>query len=173
MPLREGPEPGARRRRGPGRPLASRAGEWLGWWVVLMAFWVVLDDSVAVDELAAGAGAAALGALLVELASYQAAVRIRIRLSWLAGALRLPGQVTGDTVTVFVALWKRLARGEEPRGGFVTEPVRYGPETPEGRMRRALLVGARSLAPGTFVVGIDADRGELVLHKLVLDEAPP
>jgi multisubunit Na+/H+ antiporter MnhE subunit len=138
-----------------------------------MAFWVIVDDSVALDELLAGAGAAALGALLVEVASYQAAVRFRIRLRWLARAVRLPGQVAGDTVTVFVALWKRLARGEEPPSGFVTEPVSYGADTAEGKLRRALLVGARSLAPNTFVVGIDADTDVLVLHQLVRDEARP
>ena len=52
--------------------------------------------------------------------------------------------MAGDSgVTVFVALWKRLARGEEPHSGFVTEgPVSYGPDSAEGKMRRALLVGA-------------------------------
>ena len=42
------------------------------WWVLLMSFWVILDDSIAADELLAGAGAAALGRLLAELAFHQA-----------------------------------------------------------------------------------------------------
>ena len=76
-----------------------------------MSLWIMLDDSLATDELLAGAGAAALAALVAELATYQAAVRFRMRIRWLVPALRLPGQVAADTVTVYAALWRRLARG--------------------------------------------------------------
>jgi len=92
-------------------PFARRAGAWLAWWVLLMSFWVILDDSIATDELLAGAGAAALAAFLAELVTYQAAARVRIRARWLARVLGLPGQVAGDTAIVFAALWRRLARG--------------------------------------------------------------
>ncbi len=54
-----------------------------------MAFWVLTDDSIAVDELLAGAGAAALGALLAEVASHQAAVSFRLRIA--VAALGLAG----------------------------------------------------------------------------------
>src|ERR1700729_1970872 len=96
--------------RPPGKvPLAGRAGAWLAWWVLLMSFWVILDDSIATDELLAGAGAAALAALLAELVTHQAASRFRMRISWLVPALRLPGEVARDTVIVYAALWRRLA----------------------------------------------------------------
>ena len=138
-----------------------------------MAFWVITDDSIALDELLAGAVAAALGALLAEVASHQAAVSFRVRIGWLARALRLPGQVVTETALVFAALWRRTVRGEEPRSGFVTESIRYGPDTPEGSMRRALIVGGWSLAPNTFVLGLDRDRDQLVAHKLVLGRQEP
>jgi len=138
-----------------------------------MAFWVSTDDSIAVDELLAGAAAAAFGALLAEMASHQAAVSFRVRIGWLPRALRLPGQVVTETCLVFAALVRLMVRGEEPRSGFVTESVGYGPVTPEGRMRRAMIVGARSLAPNTFVLGLDRDRDELVAHKLVLGRPEP
>ena len=83
-----------------------------------MSFWVILDDSVATDELLAGAGAAALAAFLAELVTYQAAARMRIRARWLARVIGLPGQVAGDTVIVFAALWRRLAHGADPPSGF-------------------------------------------------------
>jgi len=138
---------------------------------MLMAFWVIVDDSVGLDELLAGAGAAALGAFLAEAATHQSADRFRLRAGWLVPAVRLPGRLIGDTAAVFAALWRRLTRGEEPRSGFLAEPVRYGPQTAEGRTRRALLVGAESLAPNKFVLGIHADRGGvMVVHKLVLSE---
>jgi multisubunit Na+/H+ antiporter MnhE subunit len=163
-----GPLAGEPRKREPvSRSLAARARSWLAWWVVLLSFWVAVDDSLAVDEVLAGAGAAAIAALIAELACYQAAVRLRMRPRWLVPALRLPGQVVSDTVTVYAALWRRLIRGEQPDSGFVTEPARYGPDTAEGMTRRVLLIGARSLAPNEFALGMDAETDTMVLHRLV------
>jgi multisubunit Na+/H+ antiporter MnhE subunit len=153
--------------RGYRQPLAVRMGAWLVWWVLLMSLWVMLDDSLATDELLAGAGAAALAALVAEVASYQAATRFRMRIGWLVPALRLPGQVAGDMVIVYAALWRRLARGEQPDSSFVTERVRFGDDTPAGVTRRVLLIGGRSLAPNAFALGIDRDTETIVLHQLV------
>ena len=88
-----GPRAGQRRGHQRGVPVARRAGAWLVWWVLLMSFWVILDDSIALDELLAGAGAAALAAFLAELVSHQAGTRFRMRVEWLVPALGLPGQV--------------------------------------------------------------------------------
>ncbi len=151
-------------------PFARRAVAWLAWWILLMSFWVILDDSVATDELLAGAGAAALAAFLAELVTYQAGARMRIRARWLARIIGLPGQVAGDTVIVFAALWRRLAHGEEPRSGFRRRPVSYGGDTAEGRTRRALLIGGASLAPNTIAVGLDSGTGTMVIHQLVVNE---
>src|SRR5580700_11845100 len=120
------PLAGEPRQREYRQPLAARIGAWLVWWVLLMSLWVMLDDSLATDELLAGAGAAAIAALVAEVASYQAATRFRMRIRWLVPALRLPGQVVRDMVTVYAALWRRLTRGEQPDSAFVTEPVRFG-----------------------------------------------
>ena len=151
-------------------PFTRRAGAWLAWWVLLMSFWVMLDDSIAADELLAGAGAAALAAFLAELVTYQAAARVRIRAPWLARAIRLPGQVAGDTVIIFAALWRRLAHGEQPPSGFRVLPVRYGGDTAAGSTRRALVIGSASLAPNTIAAGLDAGTGTMVVHQLVVKE---
>jgi multisubunit Na+/H+ antiporter MnhE subunit len=151
-------------------PLARRVGGWLTWWVLLMSFWVILDNSIATDELLAGAGAAAIGAFLAELVTYQAATRLRMRIEWLAPALRLPKEVARDTGIVFAALWRRLARGEEPASGFRALPVRYGDNTAAGKTRRALLVGGTSVAANSFVLGIDQDRDVMIIHQLVVNQ---
>lgn len=132
-----------------------------------MSFWMWLDDSLGTDEMLAGAGAAALAATFAELVSYQATTRFRMRFVWLGGALRLPGQVASDTVTVYRALWRVLVRREQPASAFVTEPVRFGDDTAEGVTRRVLLIGAKSLAPNAFALGIDSDTDTMVLHQLV------
>jgi multisubunit Na+/H+ antiporter MnhE subunit len=140
------------------------------WWVLLMSFWVILDNSLRRDELLAGAGAAALGAFLAELVGYQAVTRFRMRVEWLVPAFDLPGQIARDMVIVFAALWRRLAHGEEPASGFRELPAQFGDDSDEGVTRRVLLVGGRSMAPNTFVLGIDQDRDVMVVHQLVVNQ---
>jgi multisubunit Na+/H+ antiporter MnhE subunit len=144
-----------------------RVGSWLVWWTLMMSFWIMLDDSIRSDELLAGAGAAALAALLAELVSHQAATRFRMRIEWLVPALKLPGQLVADMVVVYGALWRRLVRGEQPPSAFLELPARFGDDSPEGITRRVLLVGGMSVAPNTFVLGIDSDTDVMVVHRLV------
>jgi multisubunit Na+/H+ antiporter MnhE subunit len=157
-------EPRPRRYR---TPLARRIGAWLTWWVLLMSFWVMIDDSLQTDELLAGAGAAAIAATLAEVVSYQAATRFRMRIEWLVPAARLPASVARDTWTVFAALARKLIRNEDPPSRFTTQPFRFGADTPEGVTRRFLVTGARSLAPNSFVAGLDKDENTMLVHELV------
>jgi multisubunit Na+/H+ antiporter MnhE subunit len=163
------PLAGEPRERRYATPVIRRVGSWLVWWVLMMSFWVMIDDSVNTDELLAGAGAAALGAFVAEVVTYQAAARFRMRIDWLVPALRLPGQVVQDMVTVYAALWRRLAHGERPPSAFAEIPARFGDDSPEGVTRRVLLIGGHSVAPNTFVLGIDKDTDLMVVHKLVRD----
>ena len=162
-----GPLAGEPRERQHDVSVARRVGSWLVWWALMMSFWVMLDDSISTDELLAGAGAAALAALLAEVVTYQAASRFRMRIEWLVPALSLPGQVARDMVTVYAALWRRLTRGEQPSSMFLELPARFGDDSAEGVTRRTLLIGGTSVAPNTFVLGIDKDRDVMVVHRLV------
>jgi multisubunit Na+/H+ antiporter MnhE subunit len=139
----------------------------VAWWILLMALWVALDDSLASDELLAGAGAAAISALVVQAACYRAGLRYRMRAAWLLPALRLPWQVVTDTGAVYLVLWRKLARGEDPPGGFAEVPVDPGEDGPAGIVRRALITGGRSFTPNAFVLGIDTERAVMVVHQLV------
>ena len=170
MPDLTGPLAGEPRERPRSVPAVRRAGAWLVWWVALMAFWVIIDDSVRTDELLAGAGAAALAATLAELVTYQAATRFQMRPRWLVPALRLPGEVARDMLIIYRALWRRLVHGEEPPSGFAEVHARYGDDTPAGVTRRTLLVGGTSVAPNTFVLGMDSGRDVMVVHRLVVPE---
>ncbi len=74
-----------------------------------MGLWVAVDDNIGLAELVGGAVAAALAALLTEVALHQAGTPILVRVRWLAAAYRLPGQVLGDTVLVFHTLARPAA----------------------------------------------------------------
>lgn len=140
---------------------------WLAWWVLMMGLWVAVDDSFQSDELLAGAGAAALAALAAQLVMHQARIRLRIRPRWLPRAALLPWEVARDTAIVFGALARLLLLREQPDSEFEEVPVRHGDDSPIGWTRRVLLIGARSLAPNMFVLGMDPDRDVMVVHRLV------
>jgi hypothetical protein len=54
----------------------------------------------------------------------------------------------------------------------VAVPFRYGSsDDPEDAARRALLVAGLSVTPNSVVVGVDADRDEVLVHQLVPDAA--
>lgn len=150
--------------------LPRRLGSWVVWWVLLMAFWIWMDDNLGLAELLAGAGAAALGAFAAEAVQYQAATHVRLRIEWVALALRLPGRLARDTALVVVALWDRVVHGREPPSGIRLVPVRYGDGTPEGVTRRVLITAGASFTPNTLVLGLDPERNVMVVHDLVLPE---
>jgi multisubunit Na+/H+ antiporter MnhE subunit len=157
-----------RRRRLAHGPLYRRVAAWLAWWMLLMSLWVAVDDSLRSDELLVGAALTALAALAAEVTGRQAELRPRVRAAWLVRALSLPGQVVQQTFLVFAALARGLfTRAPLPRGRFRELPVQYGEDTPLGVTRRVLLIGARSLAPNEFVLGIDPERDVMITHQLV------
>ena len=142
---------------------------WLTGWGLLTSLWAAVDDSVAPDELLAGAGAAATAAVAATVVNRQARIRYRIRAAWLLRALALPGQVASDTLAVFAVLGRTVAtRAPAPHGAYREVPVRYGDDTPLGVTRRVLLTGARSLAPNAFVVDLDSERDVMLVHELVV-----
>lgn len=155
------------RRRTTGRLPAKRVGAFLIWWVLLMSLWIWVDDSIALPELLVGAGAAVLSALLVELVQHQAASHIRIRIEWLPHAFSIPLQVVRDLGVVFVALSRQLFLGEEPPSALEETPVRVGGESAATVTRRVLLVMGNAVAPNSFALGVDKERGTMILHRLV------
>ncbi|MDT7717930.1 MAG: hypothetical protein QOH09_3922 [Pseudonocardiales bacterium] len=170
MPPVSGPLAGAGspRRREQERALGHRVGSWLVWWVLLMAMWIALDYSFDIAELLVGAGVAAAGAFAAELVGHQTDSHFRVHIRWFTAMLGLPGQMIRDTVIVFAALGRFLIRGEQPASGFVEVPKAWGDESPVGVSRRVLLVAGTSVAPNTFVLGMDRERDVMVVHHLVL-----
>lgn len=136
-----------------------------------MAFWVWIDDTLARAELLVGAGVAVMGALFAETVQHQAGTYLKVRFEWLAHALPIPVQVGRDLRLVFHALWRRVVAGEVPSSTFEEVAVRVGGQTSEAVTRRALLVAGTSIAPNTFALGIDDERGVMIVHRLVGSDA--
>jgi multisubunit Na+/H+ antiporter MnhE subunit len=133
---------------------------WLAWWILLSALYLLLSDSVAPQELAVGAAAAAIGATGAVLVRQQRRLRLRPRLRHFRAA---PGALL-RSFTDLAPLAVKLVRG---RGGELVEvPFETGGDEREAATRRAFTEAIGSLAPATIVVEVDERRGVTVEHRL-------
>jgi multisubunit Na+/H+ antiporter MnhE subunit len=142
------------------------------WAIVLFLLWLVLVGTVTSLELYAGAVAAAIGAVAVELVRSRGLLRFRIELRWLADVWRPLVQVVPDFGLVVLALVRTIARRELPSDAYVALDL----DGAGGRVRsagwRAVAGVAGSVAPNTVVVDVDGRRGSMLVHKLVPERGP-
>jgi multisubunit Na+/H+ antiporter MnhE subunit len=161
--------------RAPGR-LAHRGRFWLAWYVPLFALWLLLVDSFAIEEVLLGLLAAAIAATAADVVRAQDLVRFHMRPRWLAGVWTLPWQVVVDSGVLAAALWRQLSRPGSVRGGFRVLPFPREADDAVAAARRALVTSVVSIAPNTYVVGIEGDEGVMLIHQLVRrtgGEVPP
>jgi multisubunit Na+/H+ antiporter MnhE subunit len=145
---------------------------WLTWWVILAALYLLIDDSVLVPELVAGALAAAIGATGATLVHRERIVLLRGEVRWLRAIWRPLTGLAGDLWPLARVL---VARGVLRRGGtgaLVEVPFDATTDGPRDTARRAVTETLGSLAPNTIVVRIDTDRGVVVAHQLLPTDDP-
>lgn len=140
---------------------------WFSWWVVFFVVYMLLAGVLVTAELILGAAAAALAASVAELVRVQDARQFRPRLRWVLRAWRLPRAAVGDCRIVLGALWRRAVRGEEVSGAFRAFSFPVAGSGARAAGRRALLNAALSFSPNTYVVGIDEEREQVLVHQLV------
>jgi hypothetical protein len=151
-------------------PGAVRA--WLGWWGLLAALYLALVDTIKAPELVAGAAVAALGATGAVLVRRERRVLVRPRAAWLLAAWRpLLGTVT-DLRPLAVALWRRGILRRDETGVLVRVPYEALGHDAESAAHRVLTQALGSVAPNTVVLGVDAERRELLAHELVPTDDP-
>lgn len=151
-------------------PMSLAAG-WLVRFGVLYALWLALIDNVHRADLLTGVACAALAAALATATRGRAAGGIRPPAPALARVPRTLVSLVTETVRVTLALLRTLA-GRPVAGRF--RAVRHGAtgDDPAAAGRRALTEAAGSLGPNRYVLGIDPERGALIVHELVPSRAP-
>ena len=140
---------------------------WVAWWFVCAALWLSLVDTTHFHELMAGALVSVLGASVALLVRAQRVLVIRPDPRWLLRAWRPFALFPRDTVLVVGALAGSLRRGGRPRGRLFAIPMATPEEDPREAARRVLMKTAGSLAPNSYVVGADDERGLILVHQLV------
>jgi hypothetical protein len=141
-------------------------------WIVVVGlligggFYLLLIDTSSLPELYVLAGVALACGLLFLISREEGLEEAQIRPEWLAGAWRLVVRVPLDIALVCWQALAQLVRPRASRGEF--RAVRFGAvaETPRDTGRRALTEAIGSVAPNTVVIGVDAERGLLLVHQL-------
>ena len=155
--------------------MARRVKFWLAWYVPLFGLWLLFVDTLATAELVVGAIAAALAATAADVVREQDLVRFRMRARWLPGLASLPWLVVTDSWLLGVALWRELRRPGSVNGLFRVLPFPVDEDDATGAARTALVTSIASIAPNTYVVGVERGEGTVLLHQLVRrpgDEIP-
>jgi len=156
--------------QGPQRRQVEKAIYLLFWLIVMLGWWLMLVDTLALAEVLAGVAAAAIAAFVALETSIHGDVGFRPRLRWLVLLGPIPAGVLRDSVVLVAALWRCLARRERFRGAFRAVHFPVGAEDPESAAWRAFTTAATSITPNTYVIGFDRERGLVLVHQLVPDE---
>lgn len=146
--------------------LGRQAFAWLLGWCFAAALYWLLIDITDLPELLVGAGAAVLAATAFELTREQQIVAESVRLRWLSHAYRPLLRVPSDIAIVTLVVLRALVRRQARVGSFRAVSFTCGDSGAREQGREALAELAGSLAPNTFVVGIDTDRELILAHQL-------
>jgi multisubunit Na+/H+ antiporter MnhE subunit len=154
----------------------SRASTWAMRWLVLAALWLALADSRTESELIAAAVVATLGATFstaILRPGNPRTARGLLALGRLGPRtlLRPPWRLIADTGVLASAVWRRLVRRQNVRGSF--RAARHQPDMAvRSSAGRAATEIWGSLTPNRYVIGVDDERGEILIHELVPAEEP-
>lgn len=150
---------------------APRRRRWLragvAWWLALFAIWMLLVDSLARPEVIAGMGAAFLALPVALLVSARVERRFQMRARWLRELRSAPFFVLRDSLLVLRALCLHVIGRETMRGEFRLVP--WSPAEGDdvaANSWQAFAVIATSIAPNTYVIGVDPERGVALAHQL-------
>jgi multisubunit Na+/H+ antiporter MnhE subunit len=144
-----------------------------GWWLGFIPFYLLLAGNMSWQELIAGIVLSGIAALAVTVTCRAGSLYFEPRWHWLRYFRRLPGRVLTDSLLVAAVLARALFRREKIAGAFRTIPFDPGGDDAESASRRALVLAGACLTPNTYVVAVDMERGQLLLHQLVPTAQPP
>lgn len=134
--------------------------------LIAAPFYWLLIDTTSSPDLWAGGAAALIAAGAYSAAYLESDESARIRLPWLAIAVREIAKVPRGIVIVCREIFAQALRPRERRGVIQVDPFDTGDGSPHDLGREALTEGFRSMAPNTVVIGIDPDSDRLLLHRL-------
>jgi len=129
-------------------------------------FYLLLIDTASLPELYLLAGVALACGVAFELAHEQGFVEAGIAPWWLLRIWRLVLKIPVDVAFVCGEAVTQLFAPKPTRGVFRATAFAHTEATKEATGRRALTDTLGSVAPNTIVIGVDTERGLLLVHQL-------
>lgn len=134
---------------------------WALWWVVLVLLWFLYQGEYNRIEQVAAVCAAALAATLAVVVRAQEHTDVRLERRWLLKTVAVPWQIVREFGLLTAFLFRR-----RPSAGMRRLPFPTGGARPAERGRRALAALAMTYSPNSYVVDMDEEAGEVVVHTL-------
>lgn len=138
---------------------------WLAWWLALFWLWFLLVGEWNRVEIVAAAIAAAIAASLAELARVRTRFTARLSLRDVGVLPKALGMVFVDFGILVWALLVSIARRRAVRGEFVSR--RADSALTRGVGPRAWTVLVAAYSPNAYVVDLDPETRQVLLHDLV------
>ena len=133
---------------------------WVVAWIGLAALWLLYQGEWNAIELYAAASAATLSLVVGLLVRRFALPAVRVEWRWLVRAARVPWLVVKEFWMITVFLFER-GEGEFRRLDFPAGGAR-----PAERGRRAFIAIATGYSPNSYVLDVDEESGEVLVHVL-------
>jgi multisubunit Na+/H+ antiporter MnhE subunit len=140
---------------------------YVAWWVALFWLWLLYQGEWNRIEWVAAACAATLGAALATALAARGLLRFRVPLRSVWDAKNVPLQIAIDFGIVSLTLARRLL-GRPVRGKFVVRPSASAVDGPSAAGDRAWRTVLATLSPNAYVVDVNADSREVLVHDLVV-----
>jgi multisubunit Na+/H+ antiporter MnhE subunit len=128
--------------------------------------YLLLAGKTSLAELAAGAAVALVATIALATVRAEGRVHYELKKAWAVKLAPVLSQMVSDSFLVLGANCARVFRSRGS-GRFGEREFNPGGNHPSARTRRALVTAAVSLAPNSFVLGIDEDAHRLLVHELV------
>lgn len=138
----------------------------------MFALWLVLTDNPATPELLTGAVVAVGAALAAAGVARGDRLRPRLRPAMLLRLHRPFVLLVSDSVRVTAALLREGAHGRRLGGRFRHEPYTATGDDGIAQASRMLSEWGASLGPNRYVIGVDREAQELLVHELVPAPGP-
>ncbi|MHB8657975.1 MAG: hypothetical protein ACYC91_08465 [Solirubrobacteraceae bacterium] len=132
---------------------------------ISVASYLMLIDTTDPPELYAMAGVALLATALFGLSRERGLAEATVRARWLVESWRLIGRVPVEIVLLCGQALAQLLHPRQERGALRSSAFSSG----DGRLgagRRAVAEALGSFSPGTIVIGVDAEREQVLVHQL-------
>jgi hypothetical protein len=137
------------------------------WWCALWLLWFAYQGEWNPIEWVAAACAATLGSAVAAAVVWRGLLSASVPLGELRGVWKIPLQVVIDFGIITLALARTLA-GRRVEGSFVSRGYAAGGDDPASRGRRAFAQVTATYSPNAYVVHIDEELGEALVHDLVV-----